>query len=389
MHLNDAHKRTVTLLTSRAFYRAPQQSYEGAVQKLRLLSKHGIAPMMVLPAETLIELGRIPHSTENRTVDALDVLQRDGASPSGPPNARFIFFSHRWLRPDWCETLGASLPYGSPERQRAVANGMYVGDVDDQLHSKALALGTYVRWLRDVATQSLRTYRYYFWIDFCSANQDNPGPQIAALPAYIANCHSFLTYLNPEYHDRAWCRLELLLHASFCRWAMVREELSPGLTMRDFPTEPREMPWGSARGWVTSTLRDPREGRLGNPDDRAIIETLTQISEDCALTRLLDVSFFAMLGAALASSVVAALAGALDCVNVLAVVRGAPRRHRGTWGGLVSRVIFVLSTLRMHFARWWHGVRVGGSGAKVYTYAHRLGGSMQPFMAAMNMRRRR
>jgi hypothetical protein len=39
--------------------------------------------------------------------------------------------------------------------------------------------------------------------------QDNVMPGIEALPLYISNCvGGMLVVANPEYEDRAWCRLE-------------------------------------------------------------------------------------------------------------------------------------------------------------------------------------
>lgn len=47
-------------------------------------------------------------------------------------------------------------------------------------------------------------------------DQFNKGPQIAALPAYVAFCCLILSIYNETYISRAWCQTELLNTYSFC-----------------------------------------------------------------------------------------------------------------------------------------------------------------------------
>jgi len=365
----DLYERTVRVLSSQAFRSAPRMSYEGAVRKLELIAQLGIAPMMVLPSDTLINLARIPHSTEGLCVDALDAVKSGGPSATGDCATRIYFLSHRWLRPDWCEGRGANLAFGSAERQAALAEGLRVGDPDDSMHSKAHALAEYARWLRDVMFSATAEHHHgkkiYFWIDFCSADQREPAAHIAGLPVYIANCSNFVTFHHPEYADRAWCRLEMLMHASFSPYWGVREQIQPGLTVEDLPTSEADAPWATTKGWTRSTLLDPRGGRLGNPKDAVILERLTSTSEQCAFTELFEWSFFVFLARIFASVF-------------------APNA-RG-WRAPRYRLRLGYSILKMHLRRRWEGMRIGGRGADVLTHSHRFSASVTPAVAASRWR---
>jgi len=75
--------------------------------------------MKVLPMSKLVELGRIPHSSEGFAVDAADALAGFPQGKLSRPRAPIYFFSHRWLRPDWCEALQKNVAHGTEEWAQA------------------------------------------------------------------------------------------------------------------------------------------------------------------------------------------------------------------------------------------------------------------------------
>lgn len=168
--------------------------------------------------------------------------------------------SDRWERPNWCANLKKDLFYGTPEKQRAMAAGEIVGDPDDDDRSKARAVIQWGRWLmwllrnfkmldtfspafrggfamniKEVCfetrpgsihgsmsisspcdvTDSLLCTQVLFFIDWPCVDQENPVPEIAALPAYASACSGILSFYTPEYQSRAWCRVELLMSHAF------------------------------------------------------------------------------------------------------------------------------------------------------------------------------
>ena len=46
----------------------------------------------------------------------------------------------------------------------------------------------------------------YFWIDWPCVDQTAPGPDMAALPAYVSTCSLILSYWHEDYTSRAWCQ---------------------------------------------------------------------------------------------------------------------------------------------------------------------------------------
>ena len=137
------------LLASEAWQRSHPETFSGLKLRLQLLPKAGLPRMRVVPNTKLEELGRIPRSNEGHQVDALEVVEQLGRSPvEGNPLAVLLFYSHRWARPNWCEALGKDLPWGSEERNAAMARGEVFGDPDDADHTKATALIEYAKWLK-------------------------------------------------------------------------------------------------------------------------------------------------------------------------------------------------------------------------------------------------
>ena len=106
----------------------------------------------------------------------------------------------RGARPD--------LPWGSPERQQAMAEGKVFGDPDDAERSKAKALIEFGKWFKrkcqstNGSTGGItpnENLQIYWWIDWACTDQDNPDPDMAALPAYAAVCHGIVAAWNGVY----------------------------------------------------------------------------------------------------------------------------------------------------------------------------------------------
>lgn len=45
-------------------------------------------------------------------------------------------------------------------------------------------------------------------------DQSDPLPYIQSLPLYVATCNDLLCFETPDYHERAWCRVEVTIHDS-------------------------------------------------------------------------------------------------------------------------------------------------------------------------------
>eukprot|EP00964_Phaeocystis_antarctica_P069316 scaffold42098_cov59-Phaeocystis_antarctica.AAC.1 len=108
----------------------------------------GLKPMRVVAHSKLTKLGRIPRSHEGHQEDAIEAVRRCGADGFNQPKAVILFYSHRWIRPNWSEDLGKDLPWASAERQKAMREGKRFGDPDDAARSKAKALIAYGDWFK-------------------------------------------------------------------------------------------------------------------------------------------------------------------------------------------------------------------------------------------------
>ena len=94
-----------------------------------------------------------------------------------------------------------------------MGEGHTFGDPDDAEHSKARALIEYAAWFKRkaMANQVIDIARdtnleIFWWIDWACTDQDNPGPDMAALPAYAAVCAGMVAAWSDEYAGRAWVR---------------------------------------------------------------------------------------------------------------------------------------------------------------------------------------
>lgn len=62
--------------------------------------------------------------------------------------------------------------------------------------------------------QSLLPISNHLVLTDCSMDQSDPLPYIQSLPLYVATCNDLLCFETPDYHERAWCRVEVTIHDS-------------------------------------------------------------------------------------------------------------------------------------------------------------------------------
>ena len=248
-----------------------------------MIQDAGLKPMRVVAHRRLKRLGRIPRSHEGHQEDAIAAVRRCGADGVNKPKAVLLFYSHRWKRPNWSEDLGKDLPWASAERQLAMREGKRFGDPDDAARSKAKALIAYGDWFKrcrlamvgdgvwnDISTSA--DLEIFWWIDWASTDQDAPGPDMAALPAFAAACAGIVAAWSPEYASRAWCQVELLMAHAFMTTGDQVLVVPDGFA----GAEPQGDTWTTSE-WVA--VADPAAGQLTNDHDRAVIRSLTGVAE--------------------------------------------------------------------------------------------------------------
>ena len=201
---------------------------------------------------------------------------------SSSSKATLFFYSHRWSRPNWCEVMQLEAAWGSAERTAAEAEGEQFGDPDDATHAKAKALVQYARWFKHNMNKggsgafgwwagiSNEIDEVFYWVDYACADQTAPGPDMAALPAYVAVCATLvLASWTDAYAARAWCRVELLMSYAFVTTGDQVLVLPEGFVDEEhWAVDKRE-----------DTLLDPAEGLLTNPSDKAVIASLRGVAE--------------------------------------------------------------------------------------------------------------
>ena len=204
-------ERVTALLSSIEWLISDETEYFGTLRRLRMIKAIGAPPMMVLPYKTLLQLGRIPRSTEGYTVDAELLLKQGGrqgintteetgtvefsgggtgwelatGNAAEDQSLQIVFVSHRWLSDN---------------------------HPDDADHTKAKAVIAFCQWFRaqwGVAEVAI-------WIDYSSVDQDDTAKGITTLPLYIAAARNIVCYETDDYEVRSWCRLERCLSYAFC-----------------------------------------------------------------------------------------------------------------------------------------------------------------------------
>ena len=272
-------KRCERLLASSAWNKAHTTTQKGQLKRLQMIQDAGLNPMRVVAHSRLKELGRIPRSHEGHQEDAIAAVRRCGADRFKIPKAVLLFYSHVWKRPNWSEDLGKDLPWASAERQQAMREGKRFGDPDDAARSKAKALIAYGDWLKRLRKHSSwlanistsADLEIFWWIDWASTDQDAPGPDMAALPAFAAACAGIVAAWSPEYASRAWCRVELLMAHAF----MTRGDKVFVVPDGFAGAGPQGDTWARREEGVVA---DPAAGDLTNEHDRAVIRSLTGVA---------------------------------------------------------------------------------------------------------------
>ncbi len=209
---------------------------------IRMTNALGGPTMRLLHWRKLEELGRIPHSGEGHAVDAVA-----GVEAFGAPLVEIFMVSHRWLR---------------PSRDRSVAHPDGAG------HEKARAIHEFSLWRRQwVRHQHGFLPEIYYWIDYCCIDQTNTEPAVPLLPLWVACCERFLRIETPDYHERAWCRVEPLLARVFS-FADHQVSIGPDYRCR----------WPDTGTEAAAPLLDPRAGLVTNPEDLRLINPLAELA---------------------------------------------------------------------------------------------------------------
>jgi hypothetical protein len=146
------------LLHNSAWNDAHTNTYDGWLRRFDLMEQKGLPNMRVISLDELRTLGRIPRSNERKpgsndkyTLDAKKAVESCGAWNANIPRAVIVFFSHRWLRPNYCPQEGKDVgDWQSQERTSLLKRcpGIHIGDPDDGEHSKAVALMEWAEWLK-------------------------------------------------------------------------------------------------------------------------------------------------------------------------------------------------------------------------------------------------
>ena len=199
--------------------------------------------MRLVHSDTLQQLGRLPRSSENMAVDAIEGIRHYGA-----PVVEISMVSHRWLNP----SLDAS------------------SHPDDKNNRKALAINEFTKWRKKWVENTHRfTPEIFYWIDYCCVNQDNPQQEMAMLPLWVACCERFLRIETPDYDERTWCRIEPILSYVF---SFADHETIIDLDYKcNWPHTGRE---------TKRLLRDPQHGKLTNPQDMEIVMQLLDATKN-------------------------------------------------------------------------------------------------------------
>lgn len=97
------------------------------------------------------------------------------------------------------------------------------------------------------------------WIDFACIDQDDAMPGISALPLIIAQCDALISLVDEQYHDRAWCSVEVMMIKA------LREEYKLHLWYEHVEDSSGE---GILRVGPEDLDADPRDKKLSLEADR-------------------------------------------------------------------------------------------------------------------------
>jgi hypothetical protein len=209
---------------------------------IEMANSLGGPPMRLVHWKRLDYLGRIPHYDEQEAVHAVAAIEAFGAR-----SVEVFMVSHRWLRP-------------SLDRKQAHPDGPG--------NEKAEALNQFSLWRRQwVLHYHGFLPEIYYWIDYTCIDQNNTADAVVLLPLWVACCERFVRIETDDYEERTWCRVEQLLSYVF---SFADHHVSIG---SDF-----QYHWPYRGTVARPVIRDPRTGKLTNPEDMRLILPLVELA---------------------------------------------------------------------------------------------------------------
>ncbi|MAS92730.1 MAG: hypothetical protein CMO55_05980 [Verrucomicrobiales bacterium] len=211
---------------------------------IRRANDIGGLKMHLLHSSKVEELGRIPESSEGTTVEAISGIELYGAS-----RVEVVMVSHRWLRPS------IDIKLAHP---------------DSESNCKAKVINEYTKWRRKwVKHKHGFLPEIYYWIDYSCVDQSQTANAVPLLPIWVACCERFLQIETPEYHDRAWCRVETILSHIFS-FADHHTVVDLGFRCR----------WPDSGVETEMVICDPECGATTKEEDKPLLRRLTSLIRD-------------------------------------------------------------------------------------------------------------
>mmetsp|Transcript_19732 Transcript_19732/g.43131 ORF Transcript_19732/g.43131 Transcript_19732/m.43131 type:complete len:338 (-) Transcript_19732:1397-2410(-) len=250
---------TLQLLKSKKWSKLHVSTLKGKLEQVKMITDATGLSMRVISASKLESVGKVPKRRKDETpaITAAEALNLHGVDVGGRPRAVLVFVSHRWLRPKTED-----------------------GDMDDARGTKTKVLVEWARWFKWALRQPNETtglllpdmtkdpQEIYFWIDQVCVDQAGPGPEIAALPGFVACSHIMLCYHTDDYERRAWCRVERMMGYALSTAGDMMFVVKEGFQHLRQPVL-KEVPW---------VITDPAEGHLTVESDREHIRNLTSVA---------------------------------------------------------------------------------------------------------------
>ena len=126
-------------------------------------------------------------------------------------------------------------------------------------------LGPLASYVSYYISPTIDTNQVFYWTDWPCADQYNPGPDMAALPAYVAVCHAIVAATSKEYFERAWCHVELMMAYSFMSIGRTLFLLEEGFV--------EDITFNTVEA-IAQVVLDPLQCAMTNENDRSVITRL-------------------------------------------------------------------------------------------------------------------
>ncbi|KAI6040364.1 hypothetical protein EDC04DRAFT_3140281 [Pisolithus marmoratus] len=141
-----------------------------------------------------LSFGKIPGSGDTLPGSNDPLLQRfrlntqNNSQLSNTPEF-VIFFSYRWIN------KGSATARDTPD------------DSNNKRYKRMVnATENFLRFHPSVGREKLG-----IWINHPCVDQDDPAPDVSALPMIIAPCNALISLVDDAYHTRAWCSVEVMM----------------------------------------------------------------------------------------------------------------------------------------------------------------------------------